>query len=151
MKHGFICQGISTVKTLESGLLKTHILCLRSLYKSLHDQKVGVWCAVSTTRIIGPIFFDETVTSARYISNILKPFFVQLNEHEKQTGWFQQDGFNKMVQQHIQHTQVCIQLVKCLEIVLFPALGLWPARSPHLTPPDFYLWGKLKGSVYAGK
>ena len=27
--------------------------------------------------------------------------------------------------------------------------GLWPPRSPDLTPPDFYLWGKLKGSVYA--
>ena len=26
--------------------------------------------------------------------------------------------------------------------------GLWPPRSPDLTPPDFYLWGKLKGSVY---
>ena len=25
---------------------------------------------------------------------------------------------------------------------------LWPPRSPDLTP-DFYLWGKLKGSVYA--
>ena len=26
--------------------------------------------------------------------------------------------------------------------------GLWPPQSPDLTPPDFYLWGKLKGSVY---
>ena len=26
--------------------------------------------------------------------------------------------------------------------------GLWTLRSPYLTPPDFYLWGKLKGSVY---
>ena len=26
---------------------------------------------------------------------------------------------------------------------------LRPLRSPDLTPPDFYLWGKLKGLVYA--
>ena len=26
---------------------------------------------------------------------------------------------------------------------------LWPPRSPDLTPPDLYLWGKLKGLVYA--
>ena len=26
---------------------------------------------------------------------------------------------------------------------------LWPPRSPDLTPPDFYPWGKLKGLVYA--
>ena len=25
----------------------------------------------------------------------------------------------------------------------------WPARSPDLTPLDFWLWGSLKGIVYA--
>lgn len=24
----------------------------------------------------------------------------------------------------------------------------WPARSPDLTPPDFYLWGTIKQKVY---
>ena len=24
----------------------------------------------------------------------------------------------------------------------------WPARSPDMNPCDFYLWGKLKSSVY---
>ena len=27
----------------------------------------------------------------------------------------------------------------------------WPARSPDLTPPDFFLWGYLKDKVYAQK
>ncbi|KAJ4432251.1 hypothetical protein ANN_20868, partial [Periplaneta americana] len=27
--------------------------------------------------------------------------------------------------------------------------GLWPPRSPDLTTCDFYLWGRLKGKVYA--
>ena len=26
---------------------------------------------------------------------------------------------------------------------------MWPPRLPDLTPPDFYLWGELKGTVYA--
>jgi hypothetical protein len=26
--------------------------------------------------------------------------------------------------------------------------GIWPARSPDLTPPECYLWGALKGKVY---
>ena len=26
---------------------------------------------------------------------------------------------------------------------------LWSLRSPALTPPDFFLWGTLKGEVYA--
>ena len=25
----------------------------------------------------------------------------------------------------------------------------WPARSPDLTPPDFFLWGVLKDDVYS--
>jgi len=26
--------------------------------------------------------------------------------------------------------------------------GFWPPRSPDLTPPDYFLWGYLKGRVY---
>ena len=36
--------------------------------KPLHDQKIGVLCAVSTSCIIGPIFFDSTVNSDPYIN-----------------------------------------------------------------------------------
>ena len=28
---------------------------------------------------------------------------------------------------------------------------LWPPRSPDLTPPDYFLWGYLKGRVYQNK
>jgi hypothetical protein len=27
----------------------------------------------------------------------------------------------------------------------------WPPRSPDLMPPDFFLWGVLKGCVYSNK
>jgi len=29
--------------------------------------------------------------------------------------------------------------------------GLWPPRSPDLTPPDYFLWGYPKGRVYQSK
>jgi len=29
--------------------------------------------------------------------------------------------------------------------------GLWSPRSPDLTPPDYFLWGYLKGTVYQNK
>ena len=29
--------------------------------------------------------------------------------------------------------------------------GLWPLRSPDLTPPDYFLWRYLKGRVYRNK
>ncbi|KAJ8879687.1 hypothetical protein PR048_020295 [Dryococelus australis] len=34
--------------------------------KPLHCQKIGVWCAVSRRRIVGPLFFFETVNSGVY-------------------------------------------------------------------------------------
>ena len=29
--------------------------------------------------------------------------------------------------------------------------ALWPPWSPDLSPPDFFLWGTLKGKAYADK
>ena len=29
--------------------------------------------------------------------------------------------------------------------------ALWPPRSPDLSPPDFFLWGALKGKAYVNK
>ena len=29
--------------------------------------------------------------------------------------------------------------------------ALWPPGSPDLSPPDFFLWGALKGKTYANK
>jgi hypothetical protein len=43
-----------------------------------HDQKVGVWCAISWNRIIGPIFLDDTINSERYCEVILYPFIGHL-------------------------------------------------------------------------
>jgi hypothetical protein len=34
----------------------------------LQDKKIGVWCAVSGTRIIGPIFIDRTVNTEIYMN-----------------------------------------------------------------------------------
>jgi hypothetical protein len=36
--------------------------------KPLHDQKLGVWVAISRRRIVGPLFFEEAVISKRYYS-----------------------------------------------------------------------------------
>ena len=111
--------------------------------KPLHDQKVGVWCSLSRERIIGSIFLENTITSESYIHNILESFFDQLTEQEKQQCWFQQDDATA-------HTaRVSMAAVGEVFRDRVISRGLWPPRSPDLTPPDFYLWGKLKGSVYA--
>jgi hypothetical protein len=57
----------------------------------LHPLKVGVWCAISRRRIIGPIFFEDTVNTQVYV-NIFDTFVNQLDDEELQRGFFQQDG-----------------------------------------------------------
>ena len=42
----------------------------------LYDEKVLVWCAMSSKRIYGPYFFNPTVTEESYL-RMLKIFFGQ--------------------------------------------------------------------------
>lgn len=109
----------------------------------LHDQKIGVWCAVSAYRIIGPIFFDSTINSQRYRDGILTPFFEQLTDIKCQSGIFQQDSATA-------HTaDDSLNFIQEIFEDRVISKGLWPPRSPDLTVCDFYLWGNLKNKVYA--
>lgn len=57
---------------------------------SLHPQKIGVWCAMSRKKIIGPIFFSGTINSAAYQEIITQ--FISLLDADERHIWFQQDG-----------------------------------------------------------
>ena len=108
----------------------------------LHDQKIGVWCAVTAERIIGPIFFDDTINSDRYRRNILEPFFQQLTDDELRYAYFQQDSATA----HTAHNS--LQDIEAVFDDRVISKGLWPPRSPDLTLCDFYLWGTLKNKDY---
>ncbi|GFU58611.1 putative RNA-directed DNA polymerase from transposon BS [Trichonephila clavipes] len=64
----------------------------------LHLEKLTVWCALWAGGIIGPYFFknDEghnvTVNGDRYRAMITNFFIPELNNHDVQELWFQQDG-----------------------------------------------------------
>ncbi|GFY06370.1 uncharacterized protein TNCV_3651571 [Trichonephila clavipes] len=64
----------------------------------LHAEKLTVWCALWAGGIIGPYFFknDEghniTVNGDRYRAMITNFFIPELNNHDVQELWFQQDG-----------------------------------------------------------
>ena len=57
----------------------------------LHSEKIGVWCGMSRRRIIGPNFFDATITTAAYMG-IFNTFVNQLDDDELSIGYFQQGG-----------------------------------------------------------
>ncbi|GFT26738.1 transposable element Tc3 transposase [Trichonephila clavipes] len=64
----------------------------------LHPEKLTVWCALWAGGIIGPYFFknDEghnvAVNGDRYRAMIANFFIPELNDHDVQELWFQQDG-----------------------------------------------------------
>ncbi|GFU76197.1 uncharacterized protein TNCV_3025391 [Trichonephila clavipes] len=75
-------------------------------------------------------------------------FIPELNNHDVQELWFQQDGATC-------HTaRATIDLLKdTFGVHLISRFGPvnWPPRSCDLTPLDYFLWGYVKSLVYADK
>ncbi|GFY25598.1 uncharacterized protein TNCV_2487181 [Trichonephila clavipes] len=119
-----------------------------------HPETLTVWCALWAGGIIGPYFFknDEghnvTVNGDRYRAMISNVFIPELNNHDIQELWFQQDGATC-------HTaRAAIDLLKdTIGDRLISRFGPvnWPPTSCDLTPLDYFLWGYVKSLVYADK
>jgi len=99
---------------------------------------------MSRLRTIVPNFFDATITTAAYMETF-NTFINQLDDEELSTGYFQQDGATSHTS-HVSMTE--IQSFYGDRVI---SKGLWPRRSPDLTPPDYFLWRYLKGRVYRNK
>lgn len=104
----------------------------------LHPLKVGVWVAMSRRRIIGPIFFYDTINAERYQTLLLQPFIDQLHDDELTGGYFQQDSATA----HTAHTS--IQFLEQFFPGRLISRGIWPSRSPDLTPLDFFFISSFK-------
>ncbi|GFW68873.1 putative transposable element [Trichonephila clavipes] len=91
---------------------------------------------------------NVTVNGDRYRAMITKFFIPELNNHDVQELWFQQDGATC-------HTaRATIDLLKdTFGDRLISRFGPvnWPPRSSDLTPLDYFLWGYVKSLVYADK
>ncbi|GFV36672.1 transposable element Tc3 transposase [Trichonephila clavipes] len=100
----------------------------------LHPEKLTVWCALWAGGIIGPYFFknDEghyvTVNGDRYM--ITNFFLPELNNHDVQELWFQQDGAT------CHAARATIDLLKNHPLRFGPVN--WPPRSCDLTPLDYF-------------
>ncbi|GFT05056.1 transposon Tf2-9 polyprotein [Trichonephila clavipes] len=86
------------------------------------------------------------INGDRYRATITNFFIPELNNHDVQELWFQQDGATC-------HTaRATIDLLKYTFgdrlISRFGPVN-WPPRSCDLTPLDYFLWGYVKSLVYA--
>ena len=111
------------------------------------DPRTNVWCGIWNTNIIGPFFLHQIMTSEIYLELLETRIFPAIQQIAGQQAlpWFQQDGapphFGTDVRNWLNNH--------------FPDKWIgrrgaieWPARSPDLTPLDFFLWGHLKSVVY---
>lgn len=113
-----------------------------------HRWKVNVWCGIVNGYLVGPYFFRGNVRSADYLHLLREEIPILLEDVDLYTRmrmYFQQDGapphFAIDVRNYLNE--------------MYPQRWIgrggpirWPARSPDLTAPDFYLWGFLKNAVY---
>ncbi len=96
MRHGFISVSMLILKT--HGTIPVIHKSKPRNWNLFQSQKIGVWCAISRRRIVGPFFFTTSINSERYCE-IIQQFIAMLELSECYLG------FNKTVQQPILRKQ----------------------------------------------
>ena len=118
-------------------------------------EKLSVWVGLcGNSAIIGPYFFDGTVNGRKYLDMLETFVFPSItNAYQADHGndglfnvWWFQDGAPAHRLRDVRN-----RLVNTFgnRLVALGTAVEWPARSPDLTPLDFFLWGYLKSKVYA--
>lgn len=109
---------------------------------------VNLWAGILGNTIIGPHIFEESLNANRYLSflqDVLPVLLEDVPLAERNRIVYQHDGapphFSTRVKNWLNSQFGSNWIGRNGPI-------LWPARSPDLTPLDFYLWGRLKSLVY---
>lgn len=121
----------------------------RNMRESAYQERFSfnVWLGVIGRRIIGPIIFDGPLNGERYLEflqNQMEDFLEELPLNVDPII-FQQDGAPP------HNSRLVVNYLD--ERFGENWMGTngpvrWPARSPDLTPLDFFIWGHLKEEVY---
>lgn len=113
-----------------------------------YSFKTNVWCGIIDNRILGPFFFRGNLNAAMYLNflqTVVSDFIDNLPLNIRRHFYFQQDGAS------IHSTNAVREWLDNH----FPnrwigrfSVNPWPARSPDITPMDFFFWGYLKNKVF---
>lgn len=125
--------------------------------KDQHKYSVNVWCGLVDDQILGPFFTDGTLTGDKYLRFLQHRFRRMLHnlpDHiDRGRLIFHHDGApahtSRLVKARLRRMfgDRVIQVDRRANPEEAP-LPYWPARSPDVTPLDFYLWGYLKNKIY---
>lgn len=114
-----------------------------------HRWSVNVWCGIVNGHLIGPFFFEENVNGNAILELLRDHLPLLLEDVDLETRrrmWIQLDGagphFALIVREFLNRNFQQRWIGRGGPVA-------WPARSPDLTYPDFFLWGYLKNTVFA--
>lgn len=108
----------------------------------------NVWVGIFRGRFIGPYIYDGNLTAARYLQilrEFLEPLIDDLPLRDLENIYFQQDGapsHNAGIITRFLNEQFGDNWLGNRGPVH------WPARSPDMTPLDFYVWGRIKDITF---
>ena len=123
--------------------------CAQVVQSHQHRFSINVWAGIIANHIIGPYLLPNRLTGEIYLTflrDMLPTLLDAVPLEIRQVMWLQHDGspahFDRNVMNHLN--------------VTYPNRWIggggpvpWPARSPYLTPLDYFLWGSMKALVYA--
>lgn len=115
-----------------------------------HPEKLNVWLGILGGQFIGPFFIDGNLNANEYYRLLEQQIVpaIRLASDNFDHVWFQQDGAPPHYGRN----------VRAFLNGMFPNRWIgrrgeieWPARSPDLSPLDYFVWGHIKDTVYKSK
>jgi hypothetical protein len=117
-----------------------------------HAPRITAWVAISSHGLLGPIFFEETVNSERYVSmpcNTSVPHLLA-TDLPLQTRWFIQEvarPHTTNVVLAFLHDSSDSRVISHGFLDGFAYEQNWPLTRPDLNPCDYLLSGFLKQKI----
>ncbi len=111
----------------------------------MHGEKLTVWCAIHSQGVQDPYYFDNETARKQDYCELIDSYVRAEAENFPDNALFQQDG----ALPHTSHAARSL-LADIFDQNWIGKYGPtnWPARSPDLTPIDFYLWGYVVDHVF---
>lgn len=121
-------------------------------HEERHPQRrfgINVWVGLLGETVIGPYIYEENLNADRYL-HFLRTFLADYIDNticlnRLPNIWFQQDGAPP---HNAGIVTRCLTEMFPNKVISNNGDILWPARSPDLSPLDYFLWGTIKDKVY---